>query len=124
MYLISNAKLWWRTKYDDIQKGRCHINSWEDLRGELKTQFFLENVDYMAQKKLFNLKQIDQVIDYVKQFLALILNIHDMLEKETIFFFLERLKSWARTELQRQRVQDLGQAQDTAKRLPEYLGKG
>ena len=45
MYLSGDAKLWWRTKYDGIQHGRCTIDNWEDLKRELKAQFFLENVE-------------------------------------------------------------------------------
>ena len=48
MYLSANAKVWWRTKYDDIQNGRCTIKTWEDLKRELKTQFLPENVAYIA----------------------------------------------------------------------------
>ena len=50
MYLSGDAKLWWRTKYDDIQHGRCTIDNWADLKRELKAQFFLENVEYMARR--------------------------------------------------------------------------
>lgn len=44
MYLTGDAKLWWRTKYDDISNNRCTIDTWEDLKRELKSQFFPENV--------------------------------------------------------------------------------
>ena len=61
IYLIGDAKLSWRTKYKDIMVGRYAINSWEDLKRELKTQFFLENVEYMVRHKLIHLKQIDSI---------------------------------------------------------------
>ncbi|KAJ7982631.1 Retrotransposon protein, putative, Ty3-gypsy subclass [Quillaja saponaria] len=57
MYLAGDAKLWWRTKYVDIQDGRCVIDTWEDLRRELKAQFFPENVEYIARRNLRELKQ-------------------------------------------------------------------
>ena len=44
MYLISDVKLWWRTKYEGIMVGHCAINSWEDLKRVLKSQFFPKNV--------------------------------------------------------------------------------
>ncbi|KAJ7963972.1 Senescence-specific cysteine protease sag39 [Quillaja saponaria] len=56
MYLAGDAKLWWRTKYVDIQDGRCVIDTWEDLRRELKAQFFPENVEYNARRNLRDLK--------------------------------------------------------------------
>ena len=120
MYLIGDAKLWWRTKYEDIMAGRCEINSWEDLKRELKTQFFPENVEYMARRQLIHLKQTGSIREYVKKFSALMLDIRDMSEKDKMFFFLEGLKPWARTELQRQRVQELPIALAAAERLTDY----
>ena len=99
MYLIGDAKLWWWTKYEDIMVGRCEINSWEDLKRELKTQFFPKNVEYMARHLLIHLKQIGSIREYVKKFLALMLDIRDIFEKDKMFFFLEGLKPWARIEL-------------------------
>ncbi|KAH7846924.1 hypothetical protein Vadar_019776 [Vaccinium darrowii] len=56
MYLTGDAKLWWRTKYDEIEKGTCTIDSWERLKEELKLQFFSENVEYNARRALRDLK--------------------------------------------------------------------
>lgn len=42
MYLSGDAKLWWRTRYEDMKNGRCTIDSWEDLKRELKNQFLPE----------------------------------------------------------------------------------
>ena len=50
----------------------------------------------------------------------LMLDLPDMSEKDRLFYFLEGLKPWARTELQRQRVQDLASAQAAAERLTDY----
>ncbi|KAJ7943087.1 Retrotransposon protein, putative, Ty3-gypsy subclass [Quillaja saponaria] len=120
MYLAGDAKLWWRTKYVDIQDGRCVIDTWEDLRRELKAQFFPENVEYIARRNLRELKQTGTIREYVKRFAGLMLDIRDMSEKDKMFYFLEGLKPWARAELQRQRVQDLATAQAAAERLIDY----
>ncbi|KAK3006498.1 hypothetical protein RJ639_017037 [Escallonia herrerae] len=40
MYLVGDAKLWWRKKYAEIEDGSCVINTWEILKRELKSQFF------------------------------------------------------------------------------------
>ena len=58
MYLSGDAKVWWRTKYDDIENGRCTITSWADLKRELKTQFLPENVAYITRRQLRELKQV------------------------------------------------------------------
>ncbi|MBE2321368.1 retrotransposon gag domain-containing protein, partial [Solirubrobacter sp. CPCC 204708] len=82
MYLTGEAKLWWRTKYDDIVNWRCTIDTWEDLKREMKTQFLPENVEYMARRKLRQLRHTGTVREYVKQFSALMLDIRDMSEKD------------------------------------------
>ena len=56
MYLAEDAKVCWRTKYNDLQHIRCTIATWDDLKREIKTQFFLENVAYLARRQLRELK--------------------------------------------------------------------
>lgn len=36
MSLSGDAKLWWRTRDEDVLEGRCEINAWEELNRELK----------------------------------------------------------------------------------------
>ena len=31
MSLSGDAKLWWRTRYEDVLEGRCEIKAWEEL---------------------------------------------------------------------------------------------
>ena len=50
MHLIDDAKLWWRTKVQDIENELCIIDSWKDLKRELRDQFFPENVEYIEGK--------------------------------------------------------------------------
>lgn len=118
MYLAGDAKLWWRTKYEEIQHGRCVIDSWADLKRELKAQFLPENVEYQARRQLRELKHTGTVREYVKQFSALMLDIKDMAEYDKLFYFMEGHKPWARTELQR--ITDLSTAQAAAERLTDY----
>ncbi|TYK14140.1 uncharacterized protein E5676_scaffold513G00100 [Cucumis melo var. makuwa] len=49
MYLCEDAKLWWRSRYMDIQEGRCTIDIWDVLKKELRLQFFPENVKILAR---------------------------------------------------------------------------
>ena len=49
MYLLGDAKLWWRTKLEgDVESGRPQITTWETLKQELKEQFLLTNVAWLA----------------------------------------------------------------------------
>lgn len=78
MYLAGDAKLWWRTRYDDIQNGRCVVDTWEDFFRELKAQFLPENVEYFARPQFRRLQHTGTVRDSVKKFSELMLDIRDM----------------------------------------------
>ncbi|KAA0055941.1 uncharacterized protein E6C27_scaffold319G00670 [Cucumis melo var. makuwa] len=117
MHLSEDAKLWWRSRYVDIQEGRCTVDTWDALKRELRSQFFPENVEILARRKLRDLRHIGEIREYVKQFVGLMLDIRDMSEKDKVFYFVEGLKPWARAKLYEQRVQDLTSAYAAAERL-------
>ncbi|TYK16922.1 uncharacterized protein E5676_scaffold130G00580 [Cucumis melo var. makuwa] len=52
MHLSEDAKLWWRSRFVDMQEGRCTINTWDALKRELRSQFFPENVEILARRKV------------------------------------------------------------------------
>ena len=56
MFLTDATKVWWRMRYQEIQGGRCYIRTWEDLKQELKVHFYPENVDYLARRRLRDLR--------------------------------------------------------------------
>ncbi|KAA0035567.1 reverse transcriptase [Cucumis melo var. makuwa] len=87
------------------------------LKKELRSQFFPENVEILARRKLRELKHFGSIWEYVKQFARLMLDIRDMSEKDKVFCFVEGLKPWAKTKLYEQRVQDLKSAYAAAERL-------
>ncbi|KAA0057274.1 uncharacterized protein E6C27_scaffold280G001120 [Cucumis melo var. makuwa] len=117
MYLCEDAKLWWRSRYMDIEEGRCTIDIWDVLKKELRSQFFPENEEILARRKLHDLKHTGNSREYVKQFAGLMLDIRNMLEKDKVFCFVEGLKSWAKTKLYEQRVKDLTSAYAAVERL-------
>ncbi|KAL0462683.1 UNVERIFIED_CONTAM: hypothetical protein Slati_0155900 [Sesamum latifolium] len=123
MYLTGDAKLWWRTKYSEIQANQVRLDTWALLREAIRVQFFPENVEYNARRALRKLEHIGSMQDYVKAFSALMLDIRDMSEKDKLFTFMEGLKPWARVELQRQRVTDLGSAMTAAERLTDFASE-
>ena len=69
--------------------------------------FYLENINYLARRKLRDLRQIGTVQDYVKQFRMIMLDIRDMMEKGKLFYFIDGLLWDTVIELQRRRVQKL-----------------
>ena len=44
------------TKVQDIENGLCTIDSWKDLKRELRDQFLPENVEHLTMEKLIALK--------------------------------------------------------------------
>ncbi|KAL0437388.1 UNVERIFIED_CONTAM: hypothetical protein Sradi_0446700 [Sesamum radiatum] len=101
MYLTGDAKLWWRTKYAEIQANQVRLDTWDLLWEAIRVQFFPKNVEYNTRRALRKLEHIGSMQDYVKSFSALMLDIRDMSEKDKLFTFIEGLKPWARLELQR-----------------------
>ena len=99
MHMSEDVKLWWRSQYVDIREGWFTIDVWDALKNELRLQFFSENLKIMAQRKLHKLKHTDNIWDYMKQFVGLMLDICDMLEKDKVFCFVKGLKSWTKTKL-------------------------
>ena len=121
MYLLGDAKLWWRTRSrDDATAGRPKIERWEILKKELKDQFLPTNTSWMARESLKKLKQTGSIRDYVKEFSSLILDIKDMSEVNKLFNFMFGLQGWAQTELRRQGVQDLPSVMAAANCLFDY----
>ena len=96
MYLLGDAKLWWRTHVeDDADAGRGKINSWEALKKKLMDQFLPTNTAWVARDFLKKLKQTGTVRVYVKKFSSLMLDIKNMSEEDKLFNFMSGLQPWA-----------------------------
>ncbi|KAL0400173.1 UNVERIFIED_CONTAM: hypothetical protein Sradi_2360600 [Sesamum radiatum] len=75
MYLTGDAKLWWRTRYSEIQANQVRLDTWALLREAIRVHFFPENVEYNTRWALQKLEHTDSMQDYVKSFSVLILDI-------------------------------------------------
>ena len=118
MYLMGDAKLWWRTRVED--ESRESIETWEALRKDLRDQFLPCNTLWVARDALKRLKQSGTVRDYVKEFSSLMLDIRNMTEEDKLFNFMSGLQSWAQMELRRQGVRDLPSAVAAADGLVDF----
>nr|GEY92965.1 putative retrotransposon Gag domain, aspartic peptidase domain protein [Tanacetum cinerariifolium] len=49
----------------------------------------------------------ETIREYVKEFTTLVLEIPELFDQDSLFYFLNGLQGWAKTELKRRRVQDL-----------------
>ena len=120
LYLIDNAILWWRRKFLEMERRTCTIDTWADFKREIKKQFYQEDVEYMARKKIKHLKHTGSIRDYVKEFSSLMLEAPGMDEKDLLFNFMDNLQSWAEQELRRRGVQDLSTAMAVAESLMDF----
>ena len=68
LYLTDTTTLWWRWRFADMEKGICIIETWEDFKREIKSQFYLEDVAYLARKNMRHFKHRGLIRDYVKEF--------------------------------------------------------
>ncbi|KAL6347525.1 hypothetical protein AAG906_026049 [Vitis piasezkii] len=60
----------------------------KDFKREIKRQFYLEDVAYLARKNMRYLKHIGSIRDYVKEFSSLMLEIPKMNKMELLFNFM------------------------------------
>ncbi|GJV83150.1 putative retrotransposon gag domain, aspartic peptidase domain protein [Tanacetum coccineum] len=58
--------------------------------------------------------------EYVKEFTTLVLEIPELSDQDSLFYFLDGLQGWAKTELERCRVQDLSTAIAHAEALIDF----
>lgn len=125
MYLMGDAKLWWRTRVQEDQNGdKPAIVEWEVLKKELRAQFLPCNSAWLARESLKELKMGSSIRDYCKEFCSLMLDISNMSEEDKLFNFMAGLQPWAQTELRRQDVRDLTSALAVAERLLDYKAAG
>ena len=123
LYLTDTARLWWRRREGDIEKGICTISTFNDFKRELKRQFYPENAEDEARARLRRIKQTGTIRDYIKDFTDLIVEIPKMSDKDSLFNFMDGLQSWVKTELRRRGVQDLATAIAVAESLIDYSTK-
>ncbi|GKD20860.1 putative retrotransposon gag domain, aspartic peptidase domain protein, partial [Tanacetum coccineum] len=102
-YLKDTAALWWRRRYGDIERGTTTIDTWAKFVADFKKKFDSENTKNEAKSQLRKLKQSGMIREYVKEFTTLVLDILELSDQDSLFYFLDGLQGWAKTELEQQR---------------------
>ncbi|KAK3043775.1 hypothetical protein RJ639_001971 [Escallonia herrerae] len=92
------------TRYAENMKWEGKFQELQD-RVEHHARHIEENTAFDMRKALLECKHTGSVREYCQAFSALMLDISDMSTVDRLFFFMEGLKPWARTELNRRRVQ-------------------
>ena len=76
-----------------------------------------------SRAKLRRLRHTGNILDYVKEFTTIMLEISDLPEKEALFQFRDGLKDWAKVELDRRDVQTLDDAIAATEILVDYTAQ-
>lgn len=96
MYLMGDAKLWWRTRVQEDQNGdRPAIEEWEVLNKELRAPFLRCNSSWLTHGSLKELKMGNSIREYCKDFCSLLLDISNISEEDKLFNFMAKLQPWA-----------------------------
>ncbi|GJS12737.1 putative retrotransposon gag domain, aspartic peptidase domain protein [Tanacetum coccineum] len=109
-----------RHQYRDIERGTASIDTWAEFVEDFKKHFYSENAKNEAKSWIHKLKQSGTIREYVKEFTTLVLEILELSDQDSLFYFLDGLQGWAKTELERHGVQDLSTAIAHAKALIDF----
>ncbi|GMJ01033.1 hypothetical protein HRI_003772500 [Hibiscus trionum] len=120
IYLTDHDLLWWRRRCSDEKCGGTSVQAWDEFQTEFKNQFYPGDAEREARFKLRHLKQEGSIRDYVREFRELQLQIPDLSEKDALFHFMDGLKPWVCTELDRRDVKELSKAIVVAESLKDH----
>ncbi|XP_069155658.1 uncharacterized protein [Solanum lycopersicum] len=120
LYLSELTMLWWKRKESDITKGTCALNTWEQFRVEFKKAFFPSNVVYEIKSKMRELRQKGSIRAYVREFTTLTFQIPNLRDDAALYYFLDGLPNWARTELEWRQVRTIDDAITQAEALTDF----
>ena len=107
IFLREAAQLWWRRKHTEMVKGLYVIDTWEQLKAKLRKQFVPHNANDEVLSKLQRLRQTGSIMDYVKEFTTMMLEAPNLSDYQLLFNFKDRLKDWAKIELDYRGVKTL-----------------
>ena len=79
------------------------MNTWEQFRVEFKKAFFPSNVFNEAKRKMRDLRQKGSIRAYVLEFTTLTFQIPNLRDDDALFYLMDGLQNWARTELERRK---------------------
>ncbi|XP_069145968.1 uncharacterized protein [Solanum lycopersicum] len=122
MYLMGDAKLWWRTQNaNDVSASRPRIDTWNKLIKEMCGQFLPSNGSWLGRDMLKRLRQTTSVREYIKEFTSMMLDIQNNSDKDKLHNFILGMQGWAQNKLRRPNVKDLPGAITDADSLVDFL---
>ena len=87
---------------------------------EFKKAFLPSNVVYEVKRKMRELRQKGSIRVYVQEFTTLTFQIPNLMDDDALFYFMDGLQNWARTELERRQVRTIDDAITQAEALTDF----
>ncbi|XP_019057348.1 PREDICTED: uncharacterized protein LOC109116424, partial [Tarenaya hassleriana] len=122
-YFRDLALLWWRRVLADQERGERQINTWAQFKAELRRHFVPTNAGEEARTRFRRLRQTGSIVDYIREFSSLCLELNDLSDRDALFHFKDGLKEFARLEVNRRNAQTLDEAITIVEGLPDYSSR-
>ncbi|XP_019059506.1 PREDICTED: uncharacterized protein LOC109117174 [Tarenaya hassleriana] len=119
-YLREVAQLWWRRYLAERERGERKMDTWAQFKAELRRHFVPTNAADEARTRFRRLRHTGSLFDYIRDFTALRLEMHDLTDRDALFYFKDGLKDFARMEVNRRDAQTLEEAITIVESIPEY----
>lgn len=94
MELVDHVSSWNLKSQLKAEKGLCTISMWDQYKAEFKRHFFSNTILYETRRNLRELKKKGSILDYVKEFTILILQISNLTNDDLLFNFMDGLQNW------------------------------
>ena len=104
LYLTGTTTIWWRRRIINMENGLCSIDTRDVFKNEIGRQFYHEDVAYQAQRRMKRLTHTGSILEYVKEFSTLMLEIPNTDKEDLLFNFMNNLQGWVKQELRRRGV--------------------
>ncbi|KAL4348474.1 hypothetical protein GQ457_17G010050 [Hibiscus cannabinus] len=108
---------------DEGEDNTIPFRTWKDFQYAFNKHFYPKNAQQEARAKMCQLKHDGNIIEYVRKFTKLKLQLPSLSEDEGYFDFTNGLQKWARIELERRDVTSFSRALTVAETLAPYENK-
>lgn len=103
-----------------MDKGVCTINTFVEFKQEIRKYFTLNNAEKEEWAHICLLKEMCSIHNYIKEFTTLMLEITNMSDKNSLFYFQDVLKDWVKAELDQRGVQYLNDTIVVVESVADY----
>ncbi|KAL4342172.1 hypothetical protein GQ457_08G028120 [Hibiscus cannabinus] len=114
---------WGLEQCDEGEDNTVPFKTWKDFQFAFKEHFYPKNSQQEARAKMRQLQHDGTILEFVRKFTELKLQLLSLSEDEGYFDFTNGLQKWARMELEHRDATDLSKALIIAETLAPYENK-